>query len=598
MTDYSTLVDLLRHRAQTQPHQIAYVFLADGDTESGSLTYTELDEQARAIAAQLQSMGIVPGARVLVVYPYTAGLEFVATFFGCLYAGAIVVTDNPPRHERSGLQLQARAIAADASIVLTTQALLDRLDSQRVRDPQWDDFFGTRQWLATDSIPVEAGKDWEEPSLHRETLAFFQYTSGSTGTPKGVMVSHANILHNSEIIRQAFGHTSESQGVVWLPLYHDMGLVGGVVQPLYVGFPVTLMSPIALVQQPMGWLRTVSRYRATTSGGPNFAYDLLCRTALEQREGLDLSCWQVAFSGAEPVRAETLARFAQEFAPYGFRREAFYPCYGMAEATLFISGGSKLTEPVVQYVNSAALEENRVCFVTPESLGARSIVSCGQAWLDGAIEIVDPKTHQRCLPEQVGEIWVSGSGIGRGYWNQPEETERTFQATLADTGEGPFLRTGDLGFVWEGELFITGRLKDLMILWGRNHYPQHLEQTVEKAHPSLRTNCSAAFSVEVEGEERLVIVSEVERSALRSLPVEEVISAIRQAIVEHHMAEVWAIALLKTGTIPKTTSGKIQRRTCRARFLEGSLEIIGEWRYQSGESSRISDLANRLEQES
>lgn len=597
MTDYSTLVDLLRHRAQTQPDQLAYVFLADGDTESGSLTYAQLDEQARTIAVQLQSMGIAPGARVLVVYPYTAGLEFVAAFFGCLYAGAIVVTDNPPRHERSGVQLQARAIAADATIVLTTQALLDRLDSQRQSDGDWDDFFGSRQWLATDSLPQDAAKDWQHPSLDRETLAYFQYTSGSTGTPKGVMVTHANILYNSEIIRQAFGHSSESQGAIWLPLYHDMGLVGGVIQPLYVGFPVTLMSPVALVQQPMAWLRTVSRYRATTSGGPNFAYDLLCRTPLAQREGLDLSCWEVAFSGAEPVRAETLARFAREFAPYGFRREAFYPCYGMAEATLFISGGSKLTEPVVRFVDGAALEENRVGLVAPDTVGARAIVSCGKPWLDGAIEIVDPETHLRCLPEQVGEIWVSGSGIGRGYWNQPEETQHTFHACLADTGEQPFLRTGDLGFVWESELFITGRLKDLMILWGRNHYPQHLEQTVEKCHPALRVNCSAAFSVEVEGEERLVIVSEVERSALRSPSVEDAISAIRQAIAEHHMAEVWAIALLKTGTIPKTTSGKIQRRTCRTRFLEGSLDSIGQWQYQSGESSRISELANRLEQD-
>lgn len=597
MTDYSTLVDVLRHRAQTQPDQIAYVFLADGVTESGSLTYAQLDEHARAIAWRLQSTGLTPGARVLVVYPYTAGLEFVAAFFGCLYAGAIVVTDNPPRHERSGLQLRSRAIAADASMVLTTRSLMERLDSQRQGDRDGDDFLGSRQWLATDTVPLAEANQWQEPSLDGDTLAYFQYTSGSTGTPKGVMVAHANILYNSEIIRQAFGHTTESQGAIWLPLYHDMGLVGGVIQPLYVGFPVTLMSPVALVQQPIAWLRAVSSYRATTSGGPNFAYDLLCRTPLEQREGLDLSCWQVAFSGAEPVRAETLARFAQEFAPYGFRGEAFYPCYGMAEATLFISGGSKLTAPTVRWVDGGALEENRVDFVAPEVMGARAIVSCGKPWLDGAIEIVNPETRQRCLPQEVGEIWVSGSGIGRGYWNQPEHTQHTFHATLADTGETPFLRTGDLGFVWEDELFITGRLKDLMILWGRNHYPQHLEQTVEKCHPALRVNCCAAFSVEAEGEERLVIACEVERSALRSLAVEDVICAIRQAIAEHHMAEVWAIALLKTGTISKTTSGKIQRRTCRSRFLEGSLETVGQWQYHSGESSRISELADRLERD-
>ncbi|HIK33073.1 MAG TPA: fatty acyl-AMP ligase [Oscillatoriales cyanobacterium M4454_W2019_049] len=587
MTDYATLVELLRDRAQTQPQQLAYTFLADGSTESGSLTYGELDRQAKAIAARLQKMGISPGDRALVVYPYTAGLEFIAAFFGCLYAGVVAVADNPPRHDRAIVQLQERATAAEARVLLTTQALLDRLGRVAVEGE-------TQPGLATDTLSAEEGNAWQAPQLDRHTLAYFQYTSGSTGTPKGVMVSHANILYNSEIIRQAFGHSTASQGVIWLPLYHDMGLVGGVIQPLYIGFPVTLMSPVALVRQPMAWLHAISRYRATTSGGPNFAYDLLCRTTPEQRQGLDLSSWEVAFSGAEPVRAETLARFAEAFAPYGFRREAFYPCYGMAEATLFVSGGTKAEAPVVRYADGAALEENRVRFVAADAPGARSIVSCGKAWLDGEIAIVDPETLRRCGSDRVGEIWVSGSGIARGYWQQPEETERTFQATIADTGEGPFLRTGDLGFVWEGELFITGRLKELMILWGRNHYPQHLEHTVEKAHPALRVNCCAAFSIDADGEERLVIASEVERTALRKLAVDEIVSAIRQALVDRHMAEVWVIVLLKTGSLPKTTSGKIQRRACRDRFLAGSLDVVGEWRYHLGESSGISELADRL----
>lgn len=592
MTEYSTLVELLRYRAQHQPHQLAYTFLADGERESGRITYGELDRQARAIAARLQSMGATD-SQVLVVYPYTAGLEFVAAFFGCAYARAIAVTDNPPRHDRSVSKLEARASSSGSTVVLTTQALRDNIHKQLRKQPELAPTLQSLPWLATDTISFEGAADWRELETTPDTLAFLQYTSGSTGTPKGVMVSHGNVLHNSAVIYRCFEHTPESRGLIWLPLYHDMGLIGGVVQPLYASFPIALMSPVALIQKPFCWLQGISRDRVTTSGGPNFAYDLLCRQATPERIAqLDLSCWEVAFSGAEPVRQETLDLFAETFAPCGFRREAFYPCYGMAETTLFITGATKAQAPKVQYVDGKALEKNQVMSVAPDDDGVRAAVSCGRGWLGDRVEIVDPDSLTRCDGDRVGEVWVSGAGVGKGYWQKPEETARTFEAYLADTGEGPFLRTGDLGFVRDGELYITGRIKDLMILWGRNHYPQHLELTVERSHSALRPNAGAAFSIEVDGEERLVIAYEVDRRFLRKLDAEEVFGAVREAIAKHHIAEVYAIVLLKTGSVPKTTSGKIQRRGCRAKFLDGTLSEIARWQHPAESSAVLEMLGN------
>ncbi len=596
MTNHSTLVDLLRDRALHQPDQTVYTFLPDGETESGSLTYQELDRQARAIAAQLQSLGAT-GSRALVVYPYTASLEFIAAFFGCLYAGVVAVTDNPPRHSQALAKLQKRVTSSQATVVLTTKALLSNIKGQLHQNPELSPKLNELPWLATDAIPTSQASDWIEPPLSTDTLAFLQYTSGSTGTPKAVMVTHGNILHNSAAIYKSFEHTPKSRALIWLPLYHDMGLIGGVMQPLYGGFLGILMSPVALIQKPLRWLQAISRYKATTSGGPNFAYDLLWRKVTpEQRATLDLSSWEVAFSGAEPIRVETLEQFAAAFEPCGFRARAFYPCYGMAETTLFVSGGLKTAPPIVRHLNRAALERNQVVAADIQEEGREAIASfvgCGQAWLGDKIAIVDSESLTQCPPNQVGEIWVSGSGVGKGYWNQPEETARTFGAYLADTEEGPFLRTGDLGFLHNGELYITGRLKDMMILWGRNHYPQHIELTVEKSHPALRSNCGAAFSVEVDGEERLVVVQEVERSYLRRLVVDEVVGAIRQAVAKEHIADVYAVLLLKTGSIPKTSSGKIQRRACRARFFDGSLEVVGEWRQMQPEQSNISELLSR-----
>jgi len=565
---FSTLVELLSYRAQNQPKQKAYAFLLrDGEKEEISLTYPELDQKARAIASHLQSLG-VSGERALLLYP--PGLDFITAFLGCLYAGVVAVPAYPPRKNMNFLRLQAIITDAQATVVLTTSSLLADLGSQWAENPE----LPTMHWLSTDDIDSNLSSDWQEPRLEKDTLAFLQYTSGSTGTPKGVMISHGNLLSNQRAIKIGFGHTDKTIFVGWLPLFHDMGLIGNVLQPLYLGIPSILMSPVAFLQKPLRWLQAISRYKATTSGGPNFAYDLCVRKITpEERSRLDLSRWEVAFNGAEPVRSETLERFANYFAECGFRKEALYPCYGMAETTLFVSGGLKTSPPLLYQVEAAALEENQVVAANSEE-GTSTIVGCGRTWLDEKIAIVDPQSLTLCPPSQVGEIWVSGSSVAAGYWRRPEQTTETFQAYLSDTGAGPFLRTGDLGFLQDEELFITGRLKDVIIVRGQNHYPQDIELTVQNSHPALRFDGGAAFTVEQKGQQRLVIVQEVERTSLRRLNIKEVVGNITESVIDHHGLQMYATVLIKPGSIPKTSSGKIQRHACRRGFLDGSLNVV------------------------
>lgn len=565
----SNLVDLLSYRAQNQPEQTAYTFLQDGE-EAGRLTYQELEQQARTIAAKLQNLDATVLCALLL---YPPGLDYIAAFFGCLYAGVVAVPAYPPRRNQNMSRLQAIAASSQATVALTNTSLLANIEGYAQNRE-----LAQLHWIATDQIATDLVEAWQEPKLSSDTLAFLQYTSGSTGTPKGVMVTHGNLLHNLALIYKCFGVTPDSKGVIWLPPYHDMGLIGGVLQPLYGGVPVTIMAPVDFLQKPVRWLEAISRYKATTNGGPNFAYDLCVRKIKpEQLAELDLSSWEVAFTGAEPISAETLSQFAATFEPCGFRKEAFYPCYGMAETTLIVTGGLKSALPIVRQVNAAALEQNRVVPAAGgQQKGNRAIVGCGQC-IDQKVVIVDPESLTPCPDNKVGEIWVSGPSVAQGYWNQPEETLLTFHAYLADTGEGPFLRTGDLGFLQDGELFVTGRIKDVIIIRGQNHYPQDIELTVEKSHPALRKSCGAAFAVEVKGSERLVIVQEVERSYLRQLNVNEVVGNIRHAIAAEHSLQIYATVLVKTGSIPKTSSGKIQRHACRSGFLSGSLNVVDDW---------------------
>ncbi|HEX8456607.1 MAG TPA: amino acid adenylation domain-containing protein, partial [Pyrinomonadaceae bacterium] len=565
----STLVELLRYRASRQPERVAYTFLADGERDAEQITYGELDGRARAIGATLQDRR-AEGARALLLYP--PGLNYVAAFFGCLYAQAVAVPAYPPRLNRTLSRLKAITADAQASIVLGTTQTLSHLKRGIAQAPELEQL----TWLATDDLSPDVAGEWREQSIGGEALAFLQYTSGSTSTPKGVMVSHSNLLSNERIIKHAFEHTESAVVVGWLPLYHDMGLIGNVLNPLYIGAPAILMSPVAFLQKPARWLQAISDYKATTSGGPNFAYDLCVRKITpEQRATLDLSSWQIAFNGAEPIRRHTLEQFAETFAPHGFKRRAFMPVYGLAEGTLFVSGAAKNEEFVAGAFEAEALQANRVVEMGADdhAPGARHLVSSGCAGSEHEVVIVDPESMSRCDEGRVGEIWVRGASIAGGYWRREEETERTFRAVLADTGAGPFLRTGDLGFLHGGELYVTGRLKDLIIIRGRNLYPQDIELTVERSSPALKLGAGAAFAIDVEGEERLVIVQEIEREHRHLDPV-DIFKAIREQVGEQHEVEIHAIALIKPGSIPKTSSGKIQRHACRQQFLTGTLEVI------------------------
>ncbi|HYP25135.1 MAG TPA: MupA/Atu3671 family FMN-dependent luciferase-like monooxygenase [Blastocatellia bacterium] len=563
-----TLVDLLRLRASGDPDRLAYTFLVDGEAQEVALTYGELDRQARLIGASLRQRG-AHGERVLLLYP--PGLDFIAAFFGCLYAGAVAVPAYPPRLNRNLDRLQAIVADAQSKIALTTASTIARLRSLQPQAPELQ----ALSWMTNEDALEGAEGDWREPEISGDSLAFLQYTSGSTGTPKGVMASHRNLLHNSSLLRYAFDYTPESRCVSWLPLYHDMGLIGGVLQPLYGGFPCTLMAPASFLQKPVRWLQAITNYKATISGGPDFAYNLCARKITpEQQAGLDLSSWIVAFNGAEPIRADTIERFSNAFEACGFRRQYFFPCYGLAEATLIVSGSSVGAQPRVKRVDAAALENNLVVSDFADEGRGRSLVGCGRVLPDEKVVIVNPSTGEESLPGQVGEVWVAGPSVAQGYWNRPEETARTFNARISNTGEGPFMRTGDLGFLDEGELFVTGRLKDLIIIRGVNHYPQDLESSVERCHPALRAAGGAAFSIEYGQEEKLVIVHEVDHHRLDPEPV---IASIREAVSAEHEMQVFAVALIQTGSLPKTSSGKVQRYAARAAYLEDRLKVVGRW---------------------
>ena len=381
MVTNSTIVSILQSNLATRPQQTAYTFLADGEHESGSCTYQDLDLQAKAIAVELLTK-VKPGDRALLVYPYTAGIEFIAAFMGCLYAGVVAVTDYPRQHIKSLGQYQARIVDCQAAIALTTKDFAQRVKSQLIAHPTIAVKLKALPSIASDAVDLNLASQWQMPQINGDTLAFLQYTSGSTGQPKGVMITHKNVLHNSKVIYQSFGHHSQSKVLMWLPMFHDMGLIGGVMQPLFAGLPAVLMSPIALAQNPFLWLQALSKYKITTSGGPNFAYDLLCQKITnEQRATLDLSHWEIAFTGAEPVRAETLERFSKLYKPCGFNRDAFYPCYGMAEATLFITGIEPGKYPTVTHLDKKALTEDKVVIVTPEHPDSKAAVSCGRTWL-------------------------------------------------------------------------------------------------------------------------------------------------------------------------------------------------------------------------
>jgi 8-amino-7-oxononanoate synthase/acyl carrier protein len=565
----TTLIDSLRYWTEQQPQEVAYRY-TDGEAEETSLTYEQFDRHARAIAARLIDLKMT-GERALLLYP--PGLEFIVAWFGCLYAGVVAVPAYPPRRNRNMQRIEAISDDCAAKIALTEHDVLDRIEDLLEETPN----LKRLNWLATDRITDSDAIGWNPPLIRPDSLAMLQYTSGSTGTPKGVMLSHANLMHNVQIICYSFELSRKGSGLSWLPTYHDMGLVGGVLMAMFYGRPAVLMSPMAFLQKPIRWLRGITKYGTTVSGGPNFAYDL-CTDKItdDQLAGLDLSSWDVAFNGAEPVRADTLRRFSERFGPYGFRPESHYPCYGMAETTLIVTGSYMGQPKIVRTFDGRALDARKIVPAKADQPMARELVGCGHVLPDEQVRIVDPDTFRQMPDDRIGEIWVSSPSVAQGYWDNVAATEATFQAHIADSNEGPFLRTGDLGFLIDGELFVTGRIKDMIIVRGVNRYPQDIEMTVERASERIQSQGVAAFAVDMAGRERLIVVAEVERT--RRSDWSDVIAAVRKAVTAEHELPPDAVILVRFGSIPKTSSGKIQRHACRDDFLSGSLQVIQEWK--------------------
>jgi acyl-CoA synthetase (AMP-forming)/AMP-acid ligase II/acyl carrier protein len=574
----ANLAGLLAWQAEFNGERPAYTFRADDESER-TLSYAQLARRAWAIAATLQRTA-KPGDRVLLVFP--AGLDFIAAFYGCVAAGMLAVPATYPKPKRPMSRLSAIAVDCEATVALTTAQTLATLDAARTA-PE----LARLKWIATDSIADDEASSWNAPRSSPDDLVFLQYTSGSTSVPKGVMISQANLFANLAMIRQGFqlpaltdGPEGPGNAVFWLPAYHDMGLIGGILTAIYTGAHSVLMSPTTFLQWPVRWLKAISDYRAVVSGGPNFGYELCLRKiTAEQRETLDLSHWRVAFCGAEPIRADTLELFAETFEPCGFRAEAFYPCYGLAEATLLGAGGDGPAAPAIRSFDRRALADHRVVQAEgdQEIEHAQDLVGCGHGLLGEEVAIVDPATLRRAAAQQVGEIWLRGPNVARGYWNRESENDEVFGGRMAETGEGPFLRTGDLGFVSQGQLFVTGRLKDVIIIRGRNHYPQDIELTAQMAHPALDASSGAAFGMGENGAERLVLVHEIDRQHRRA-DFKEVIRAIRRAVTAEHEIELHAVTLIRQASLPRTTSGKVQRALCGDRFLAGTLKVVAEWR--------------------
>ncbi|MEO1620577.1 MAG: AMP-binding protein [Cyanobacteria bacterium J06632_3] len=611
----STLLERLFWRATYQRDCIAYRFLAD---QSSSVTlsdievwtYGDLHARVQVIAAELKRFDSLTGQPVLLVY--SPGLELIAAFLACLSVGAIATLVPPPRRHESWIRWQHIMADADVVAVLTTEAIQQDIAPLLTRSvckrDQNERSLPVVDWLATDTLEFSPDTSFNAALTTPEKVAFLQYTSGSTSQPKGVMVTHGNLAHNLQQIQAAFGQSdiqsadiqsdiakpSSYEGVIWLPPYHDMGLIGGILQPLYGGYPVTLMSPTSFLRQPFRWLEAITRFGGTTSGGPNFAYDYCVqKISDEQCRQLDLSTWSLAFAGAEPIRAQTLARFAEKFASCGFNSRAFYPCYGLAESTLFVTGKEATASPTVISVDRVKLNQGEIKQVheteqVSEEQAVQQVVSCGYT-RDQQVKIVDPQAQSLCESGRVGEVWVSGESVAAGYWNKVAETKEAFENKI-DGSDQQFLRTGDLGFIHSGELFITGRLKDLIVIRGQNYYPQDIELSLSHAHASLQP-AAAAFSLDVKEigkkdahceHEQLVVVQELSRTAIRqirknTLPVSEIFDAMRACISQQHGLQVWVIALLKPGHLPKTTSGKVQRQICKQKFKADTLEVVSQW---------------------
>lgn len=567
-TALRSLPGILRTRAQQQPERVAYMFLHNGEGEAETLTYGELDAGARTRAAALTER--LGGGSAVLLYP--SGLEFVRALLGCMYAGVTGAPVQVPSRVRGLQRMRRIADDAGASAVLTTTAVKRELEECFADRPELSGL----TLVDTESLPTASNGLWPGTDPQPEDIALLQYTSGSTGDPKGVMVSHGNCVHNAAETDELWPCAPDGTVVSWLPLFHDMGLLFGVVLPLWAGIPACLMGPDAFIRRPARWLEAISRFRGTHAAAPSFAYELCVRAADEGGvpPELDLRSWRVAANGAEPVRSSTVRAFTETFSPMGFAEAAMCPGYGLAENTLKATGSSQDRPPGVLWLSSEELAADRVVPVVEGAGDGTPLVSCGSPARATRLRIVDPVTRSVCPPDRVGEIWISGPCVAAGYRGRPAESEETFRARTPGDGRGstePHLRTGDLGFVHDGELYITGRLKDVIIRKGRNFYPQDIELSAESAHPGLRPSCAAAFSADDGESERLVVAVEADGRVLRSIGSEELRRRIRDQVWDGQRLQADDVVLIRRGALPKTSSGKVQRRACRRQYLEDGL---------------------------
>jgi acyl-CoA synthetase (AMP-forming)/AMP-acid ligase II len=564
-----TLVELLQSRAALDPDRTVYTFVGASSDNIVVLTYRELDRRARGLARQLQQR-LRAGDRVIIAQQ--PGPNYVTSFFGCLYAGVIAVPGYRPRPHRSSNYLHSIARNCSAAAVLTD----NQLSVSKLAGGTSDQL----PWMILAEQEFSGSEEWIPAAIDPEGIAFLQYTSGSSGDPKGVIVSHRNVMLNLEAATCRLGINSSSRGVSWLPPYHDMGLISGLLAPIHAAAEMVIMSPTQFAQRPIRWLEAITSSRATHSGAPNFAFELCASQATaEERAGLDLTSWDVAFVGAEPIRAETLHKFAEAFEPCGFRRASFAPCYGMAEATLLLTAPGARCPPTVR---NRSLLTHRPS-TEHQTTDTDQIVGCGSVISNHEIVIVNPETGVPVPDEQEGEILVSGPCVAQGYWNGPAETRHTFHAAPKPGDQKHYLRTGDLGFLSGSELFVSGRIKDLMIVGGRNYHPHDIERTIDCCQSDLKVVRSAAFSIDVCGEERAVAL--VETTAIRSREefvaihfpgpqgiaderMRLLFTAIRHAVAEEHDLQLYDVAVVSAGAIPRTSSGKTRRHACRLMYLD------------------------------
>ncbi|MGB8324050.1 MAG: fatty acyl-AMP ligase [Candidatus Acidiferrum sp.] len=565
---YLTMRDLLNDRVRRRKNDLCYTFLVGFEVRT-RWDYSDLHREVAKVAAHLRKIGAI-GKRALLVYPQ--GPDFMAAFLACLSRNVVAVPVPAPETWnllRTMPRLRAVAEDADAAFVLTTRKIFNMASASG--SSLWD-FEGT-PWIVTDELE-EGGDDLGAEPIDAMTPAYFQYTSGSTSSPSGVVITHQNLMHHLAALHKSCGY-GDGVTVTWMPHFHDYGLVQGLLQPLFSGDPCYFMSPLSFLKRPTHWLGAITKYGGTHSQAPNFAYEHCIRRIIsEERASLNLASWKAAGNAAEPINPEVLEKFIETFEPCGFRRGAFAPAYGLAEATLLVSSTRLNAGPRVLDVDADAAFDGRVTPVETGRVG-RKVVSCGELVGDTKVAIVNPTNLTKCRGDEIGEIWVSDRAVAAGYWNQPVKSQEIFNAFLKDTGEGPWLRTGDLGFLQNGELFVSGRLKDMIIIRGANYAPQDIEWVSQKCHPAVETAESAAFPLTIDGEESLGVVQELNRKDHPStIEFEEVAAKIREQISLEFEVRAYAVALVRRNTIPKTSSGKIQRRACRAALLDGSLETL------------------------